>query len=118
VVVAIQHLQDRAGQFQSALNRLVGVGVGPKGQCLGLIAGLAQFLFQQFGNVGLVDQLGLEIEAGGIAEIGVGRAGEAVNAAVLTPAVRVDGAVEADVGRGVPTDRGFGRIAGQCGVEA
>lgn len=47
----------------------------------------------------------------------MGRAGEAVNAAMLAAAIRVDGLLERDVGRTIASDNGFACIADQNGPE-
>src|SRR5262249_61037748 len=59
--------------------------------------------------------LGFEIEAGRQPHVGVGGAGEAVDAAVLAAAIGIDRAVERDVGRVVAGDdlaRGVNRDRG------
>ena len=72
---ALQYLQHRARQLQRAFDRLVGIGVGTELQRMRDIAGLAQFALQLLGNVGLEDELGFEVQARGIAQIGHGSAG-------------------------------------------
>ena len=57
-----------------------------------------QLLAQQLGRVFLHQDLRLEIESGGKAEVLVARAREAIDAAVLAAAIRIDARVEADVG--------------------
>src|SRR5262249_55429498 len=49
-------------------------------------------------------ELGFEVQAGRQSEIGVGRPGEAVDAAVLAATIRVDRAIEGNVGRIVARD--------------
>ena len=68
------------------------------------IAGLGQLGAQQLRRVGLGEQLRLEIEPGRQIVKGVGRPGEAIDAAMLAAAIGVDRAVEADVGRAVAGD--------------
>ncbi len=46
----------------------------------------------------------------------MGRAGEAIDAAMLAALIRVDRAVEPDVGRGVAGDDLLGRIDAQDGL--
>ncbi len=110
MVVAVQHLQHRSRQLQRPLHRLVRIGVRPQRQRPRGIARLAQLLLQQLRHLRLEDQLGFEIEAGRIPEIGVRRPRVAIDAAVLAAAIRIDRAVEADIGRAVPADRRLRRI--------
>ena len=56
------------------------------------------------GDVLLGEQLALEVEPGREAHIGVGRTGEAVEAAVLAAAIGIDRPVERNVGRLVAGD--------------
>src|SRR5262249_14331424 len=56
-----------------------------------------------------------EVEAGREAEVGVGRPREAVDAAVLAAAIRVDRAVEADIGRLVAGDDFAARVDADAG---
>src|SRR5207342_3529101 len=61
------------------------------------------------------EQLRFEVEAGRQSEIGVGRAGETIDAAVLAPAIGIDRAVERQIGRIVAGDdlpRGVDRHGG------
>jgi len=60
---AQQDLQCLARQPLLALQRLIGVGVHPQGDGLRHVARLAQLGLQPFGEVGLGDQPGLEIDA-------------------------------------------------------
>src|SRR5690606_34299137 len=60
----------------------------------------------------------LEIEPRRVAEIAVGRAGVAIDAAMLTPAVRVDRAVEADIGAVVRGDDAARRLDAHLGFES
>ena len=115
---ALQHFENAAHDFVLALDRLIGIGVGADRDHARFVAGCGQFLLQQFGRVRLDQQLGFEIEPRRQAEKGVGRPREAVDAAMLAAAIRVDRAVEADIGRvvagdhlarGVDRDRGLER---------
>lgn len=112
---ALQHLQHAAGDAEGALNGLVGIGVGAEGDWLRLIAGTRQFAFQQFGQIRLEHQPGLEIEAGRHADIGMRRARIAVDAAMLATAVWVQRAVEADIRALVPRHRGFRPLGDELG---
>ena len=104
MVGAVEHFQDAAHDFVAPLDRLIGIGIGADGDHLRRIAGRRQFLRQKLGGFRLHEQLGFEIESGRQAEIGVGRAREAVDAAVLAAAIGIDRAVETDVGRVVAGD--------------
>ena len=68
------------------------------------IAGIGQLARQRLGGIGLGEQLGLEVEPRRQPEKGVGRPREAVDAAMLAAPVRVDRAVEADIGGFVAGD--------------
>ena len=114
IVELAQHTEDLAGDLQLALDRLVGIGVGAHGDHVGAVFRRGELRREQLGGVGLEQDLGLEIEAGREAEIGVGRPREAVDAAVLAAAIGIDRAVEADVGRGVARDDGARGVARQC----
>src|SRR5215475_12035207 len=96
---AIEHLEDSAHHFVPPLDRLVWIGIGADRDYLGLVAGRRQFLLQQGGGFRLHQKFGFEIKSWRHAEIGVGRAREAVNATVLAAAIWIDRAVKSDVGR-------------------
>ena len=97
VAEVLQHPQDRAHDRELLLDRLVGVGVGPHRDRVGHVAPARELGRQHLGRLGLRGQPGLEVEAGRQAEIGMRRAGEAVDAAVLAAAVGIDRAVEGNV---------------------
>ena len=101
-----QDLNDRPGDAQFALHRLVRVGVGPHGDGLAHIAGLAQRGPQQFGGIGLGEQLGLKIQTRGKVQVSMGGPGVAIRATMLAPPVGVDGGLEGDVRGLVPGDDG------------
>src|SRR6185369_15385992 len=98
-------------------DRLVAVGVGAERDRLRLVARLGERLAQELGGVGLGEQLGLEVQARRELEIGMARPGVAVDAAVLAAAVRVDRAVEADVGRVVARNDRARALDGDLGLE-
>ena len=101
---ALQHFENAAHHLVAPLDRLIGIGVGADRDHARRIARRGEFALQQFRRVGLHEQLGFEIEPGREPHVGVRRPREAVDAAVLAAAVRVDRAVEADVGRVVAGD--------------
>ncbi len=118
VAGAVEHFENPAHDFVAPLDRLIGIGIGADRDHLRLITGRGQFALQQLGRFRLDEQLGFEIEPGRETKIGVGRAREAVDAAVLAAAIGIDRAVEADVGTivagndlagGVGRDRGLER---------
>ena len=112
---SLQHLQHAAGDAQCPLDRLVGIGVGAERHRPRHVAGPAKLLFQKRRQVGLDVEQRLEVETGRVPEIGMGRPGVAIDAAMLAAAVGVDGAVEADIRRAVPGDRRAGAVPEQGG---
>ena len=103
------------------LDRLVGVGVGADRDRLEAVAALARARPRaRFGASGLAVSRVSKSRPGDRPRKAVGRAGEAVDAAVLAAAVGVDRAVEGDVGalvagddRARPLDRHLGRGPGR-----
>jgi hypothetical protein len=95
----LQQLDHRAREPQLALDGLVAVGGGADGDVARPVALAAEFGAQHLDEVALGDQLGLEVEAGREVEVAVRRARETIDAAVLAAPVRVERAVEGDVGR-------------------
>lgn len=106
VPILLQHLQYLACQARFTIDRLVGVCVATDVDRLAAIARRIQLLAQQGGRIGLEEQFALEIDAGRQAHIGVRGSRVTIGAAVLAPAIRVDRAVELDVGTGVARDDG------------
>src|SRR5206468_1166279 len=70
-----------------------------------------QLFTQQLRRVFFDQDLRLELQAGGEAQVFVGRAREAVDAAVLATAVGIDARVETDVGTVVVRDDAARRVA-------
>ena len=95
-----QHLDQRPGQAKLALRRLVGIGDRADVDHRRLVTAARQGLSQTLCSVDLGDDAGLEVQPGRQVEIAVGRPRVAVNAAMLTTAVRVDREIETDV-RGI-----------------
>ena len=87
-----------AGDPVARLDWLVRVGVGPHGQWRRSVFWPGKGFPQQFGGIGLGKQLGFEVEPRGQVVIGVGRAREAIDAAVFAAAVGIERAVECDIG--------------------
>ncbi len=115
MVEAVQHLQHLPGQGQGAVHRLVGIGVGTERDLARDVARASQLPFQQPGDLRLEGEPGLEVEPRRIAKIGVARPRVAVDAAMLAAAIRVEGAVEAEVGAGVARDGAPAEVGGQGG---
>jgi hypothetical protein len=114
---AVEHLEDGPGYEVLALDRLVGVGDRAKRNVFRHVARVAELLLQQRGGVDLGVQLGLEIEAGGVAQIAVRWAGEAIDAAVLAAAVGVDRLIEADVRAVIAGNDALGDFLAHVGLE-
>ena len=106
-----QHLQAAARDAEPALDRLVGIGHAAHHQHLRLPLLRVQLLAQQRRRVFLDQDLRLEVEPRGEAEVLVRGAREAVDAAVLAAAIRIDAGVEADVRTVVRGDDRPRRIA-------
>ena len=104
MVGLVQHLKHPPRHLPRRLDRLVRVGVGTQRNRLNLVARLRQFGAQQVGRLGLGEQPRFEIEPRRQVVIGVARPREAIDAAVLAPAIRVDRPGERHVGRLVATD--------------
>src|SRR5262249_46465413 len=100
-----------------ALDRLVGIGIGADRDGARLVALGRELALEQLRRLGLGEQLGFEVEARRKAEIGVGGAGEAIDAAGLTAALGSDRAIEGNVGRLVAGDDLAGGIDGYRGLE-
>ncbi len=114
----LQHFENAAHDLPFALDRLIGIGVGADRDHARLVILRRQFLLQKLRRIGLGEQSGFEIEPRRQAEKGMGRPREAVDAAMLAAAVRVDRTIEADIGRivagddlarGIDRDRGLER---------
>ena len=100
----LQHLEDRAHDETLALDRLIGVGVRPDRDDLGLVGRIGQLALEQRRGIRLCVELGLEVESCRMSQITVRRPREAVDAAVLASPVGIDRAVERDVGAIVARD--------------
>ena len=96
---AFKDFEDAAHDLVLALDRLIRIGVGADRDHARFVVPSRQLLFKQRRRIRLGEQLRFEIKARRKTEIGVGRPRKAVDAAVLAAAVRVDRAVEADIGQ-------------------
>ncbi len=101
---AREHFQDGTRDLQAPLDRLVGVGVGAKGDRLADIALAGQLLLQQSGRTFLVKEPGLEVEARRKPHVCMAGAGIAVIATMATAPVRIDRLVKGNVRRVVGRD--------------
>ena len=99
-----QRFQNLARNFVVALDRLVGVGIGAKGDRQRLVAGPAKLGRQQLGGVVLGKQPRLEIEPRRQPQIRVRRPRIAIDAAMLAAAIRIDRLRKRQVGRFVACD--------------
>ena len=104
VIGARQRFEHAPHDAAALFGRLVWIGVGADRQRSRNIARRRQFALQHLRRALLDENLGLEIEAGRIADIGVGGPRVAIDAAMLAAAIGIDRAVEADVGRVVARD--------------
>ena len=80
------------------LDRLIGIGIGADRNGLRNIPFRRKLRPQDFGGIWAGDQPRLEIEARRKAEVGVARAGKAIDAAMLAAAKGIDGVVKGNVG--------------------
>ena len=104
VAEPVEHFEDPAHHLMLALDRLVRIGVGADRDCTRHVSGGGKLAFEQPRRFRLCEQLRFEIKSGRQAEIGVGGPREAVDAAVLAPTIRIDRAIEGNVGRVVAGD--------------
>ncbi len=93
------HLDDRAGDQKLALDRLVRIGRRADVDRRRHVGARAEGSAQALGGIDLGDDSGLEVDSRRHPEVAVRRPREAVDAAVLAAAVRIDREVEAEVGR-------------------
>ena len=117
VVVPVEHLEDTPCDSEAALGRLVGVGVGAHRNHPALIARARQLALELGRRIVLGEDAALEVLAGREAEIGVGRARVAIDAAMLAAAIDVDGTVEPEIGRIVAGDYRAAGIGPDLGAE-
>lgn len=102
-----QHLDDPAGDPPLALDRLIGISVRSQCHRLAHVTAVPQFGAQQRGGIRLGEELRLKIQPGREIMERVAWPREAIDASVLASAIRVDRAIEQDIGRAVARDDGF-----------
>ncbi len=85
-----EHLQHRTGDPPLGFDRLVGIGIGPDRHRPDDVAGPGKLLAQDLRRVRLGEQLRLEVEAGRQIVKGVGRPGEAMDAAMLAQGASIN----------------------------
>jgi hypothetical protein len=117
VAEALQHFEDPPHDLILLFDRLVGIGIGADGDGSRRIFRVRQFALQELCSLRLCKQLGFEIEPGRKPEIGMRRPRKAVDAAVLAAAIRIDRAVEGNVGRVVAGDDLAGGVDRYRGLE-
>ena len=98
IVELRQNFQAAARQFEPAFHRLVAIGYAADRDDFGLPFRRGQLFAQKLGRVFFHHDFGLEVQAGGESEIFVKWPRIAINAAVLTAAVRIGAGFEADIG--------------------
>src|SRR5204862_1252902 len=106
-----EHFDAAARDAEPALDRLIRIGHAADRDRLRLPRLLVELFAQELRRVFLHQDLRLEVETGGEAEVLVGGARVTVDAAVLAAAIRIDAGVEADVGTVVRGDDRARRIA-------
>jgi len=116
VAAFCQHLQRGAGQPPFLLHRLVRVGIAADVDRLHRVARLRQLRAQHFRQVGLGAQLRFEIQPRRQIQVAVRRTREAIDAAVLAAAVRIQRLLERDVGRVVVRDHAARTLFGHLGA--
>ncbi len=89
MAVAQQDFQRLAGQALLALQRLVGIGVHAQRDGLRHVAGLAQLLLQAFGEIGLGDQPGFEVDARRQVPVGMAGSRKTVDATMFAATVGI-----------------------------
>jgi hypothetical protein len=113
----LRHDRDRVQELREDLDApprdlelpfegLVGIRHAREGDDLGLPSRRRELLAKQLRGALLHQDLGLEVEAGGVAEVLVGRPRIAVGAAVFAPAIGVQARVEGNVRAVVRRERG------------
>ncbi len=112
-----QHFNHAPCDAVAAFNRLIGIGVGPQRNGGRYVALRRQFRAQQFRRVGLDEELALEIQPRRQAHVGVGRPGIAIDAAVFTAAIGIDGPVEGNIRRLIARDDRLGRLGENLGAQ-
>src|SRR5581483_10449063 len=81
------------------------------------VARAGQLGLEQLGGIDLGVELGLEVEPGRMAEVAVGGAGEAIDAAMLAAPVGIDRLPETDIRAVVGGDDALGHLAIDIGLE-
>ncbi|CRI62855.1 hypothetical protein THIOKS1100004 [Thiocapsa sp. KS1] len=110
MAAVVKDLEHGTRRPESALDRLVGIRVGPQHQGRGTIARGRQLLLQLTRSIRLPEETDLEIQTGRQTQPGMGRARVAVDATVLATAVGIHRAIERDIGRLVVADETAARI--------
>src|SRR5207253_1065912 len=99
-----EHFKTAPRQLYAALDRLIAIGDAADAQNARLPARRGKLAAEQLRSVFLDEDLRLEVQAGGEAEVFMIGPRVAIDATVLAAAVRIDAGVEADVGAVVGGD--------------
>src|SRR6516164_345610 len=99
-----QHFEDAPHDPVAPLDGLIRIGVGADSDGARAIDRVGELALERYAGVGLCEQLGLEVEPRRQAKEGVGGPREAIDAAMLAAAIRINRSAEADIGRRVPRD--------------
>src|SRR5258708_26746346 len=94
-----QHFEDRTGDAEPTLDRLIGIGIAAERERFAAVPLFAQLGREQSRSLRLVEEAALEIEARRQAEIGMARPRLARKAALLPAAGPGDPAFQADIRR-------------------
>ena len=97
MIMVAQDLQEPAGKFLLPLHGLIGIGIHPQRNRARHIAWARQFFQKQVWPIRFVEKLALKIQPGGETMISVRGPREAIDTAMLTPAIRIDRAIKMDV---------------------
>ena len=101
------HFEDRARDLQLALDRLVRVGVHADDELFAAVSGPRKLLAQQLRRIHFREDARFEVDARRKVAVGVGGAGEAIEATMLASAVRIERLRKSDVRRIVVRDDAF-----------
>ena len=102
----LEHFQNTSHDFPVILDRLIRIGVRPNRDRPWSIRRFRQFVPQQTGGVRFGEQPGLEVQPWGKTKKSVRGACVAIDTSMLATSIRVDRAIESQVGRRVPCDYG------------
>ena len=105
-----EYFQKRPGQSEALFFRLIGICIDTKCDGSGFVLPGGKFALQQLDSVCLEIKFAFKINSGGMAQIGVRRAGETINAAMFASPIRIDRPVKGNVRRLIFCDDRPGRF--------